>query len=94
MTDVSIVGVDLAKQAFQLHAAARDGMVVFRRKLSRSKFVDVMAKLPRCVVAMEACATAHHWGRVLGAQGHEVQLIPPVYVKPFVKRQKNDAARR
>jgi transposase len=92
MTEVSIVGVDLAKQAFQLHAAARDGMVVFRRKLSRSKFVEVMAKLPRCVVAMEACATAHYWGRVLGAQGHEVRLIPPVYVKPFVKRQKNDAA--
>ena len=60
MTEVSIVGVDLAKQAFQLHAAARDGMVVFRRKLSRSKFVEVMAKLPRCVVAMEACATAHY----------------------------------
>jgi transposase len=92
MTEVSIVGVDLAKQAFQLHAAARDGSVVFRRKLSRSKFVEAMAKLPRCVVAMEACATAHYWGRVLGAQGHEVRLIPPVYVKPFVKRQKNDAA--
>ena len=58
MTEVSIVGVDLAKQAFQLHAAARDGTVVFRRKLSRSRFVEVMAKLPRCVVAMEACATA------------------------------------
>ena len=81
MTEVSIVGVDLAKQAFQLHAAARDGMVVFRRKLSRSKFVEVMAKLPRCVVAMEACATAHYWGRVLGAQGHEVRLIPPGQVK-------------
>ncbi len=94
MTEVSIVGVDLAKQSFQLHAATRDGSVVFRRKLSRSKFVEAMAKLPRCVVAMEACATAHHWGRVLGAQGHGVRLIPPVYVKPFVKRQKNDAARR
>ena len=92
MTEVSIVGVDLAKQSFQLHAATRDGSVVFRRKLSRSKFVEAMAKLPRCVVAMEACATAHYWGRVLGAQGHEVRLIPPVYVKPFVKRQKNDAA--
>ena len=52
----------------------------------------MMAKLSRCVVAMEACATAHHWGRVLSAQGHEVRLIPPVYVKPFVKRQKNDMA--
>jgi hypothetical protein len=77
MTEVSIVGVDLAKQAFQLHAAARDGRVVFRRKLSRSKFIDVMAKLPRCIVAMEACATAHHWGRVLGAQGHEVGSVLP-----------------
>ncbi|MFY9827775.1 MAG: IS110 family transposase, partial [Rhodoplanes sp.] len=92
MTEVNIIGVDLAKHAFQLHAAAGDGSVVFRRKLSRSKFVEVMAKLPRCVVAMEACATAHYWGRVLVTQGHEVRLIPPVYVKPFVKRQKNDAA--
>ena len=92
MAEVSIVGVDLAKHVFQLHAAASDGSVIFRRKVSRSQFAGMMAKLSRCVVAMEACATAHHWGRVLSAQGHEVRLIPPVYVKRFVKRQKNDMA--
>jgi transposase len=92
MKDVSIVGVDLAKHVFQLHGAASNGTVMFRRKLSRSQFADAMAKLPSCVVAMEACGTAHHWGRVLGGLGHEVRLIPPVYVKPFVKRQKNDMA--
>ena len=92
MKDVSIVGVDLAKYVFQLHCASSNGAVVFRRKLSRSQFADAMAKLPPCVVAMEACGTAHHWGRVLGTLGHEVRLIPPVYVKPFVKRQKNDMA--
>ena len=92
MAEVSIIGVDLAKHVFQLHAAAKDGAVIFRRKLSRSQFAGVMAKLPRCVVAMEACATAHYWGRVLRAQGHDVKLIPPIYVKPFVTRQKNDMA--
>ncbi len=92
MSEVSIVGVDLAKNVFQLHAAAADGTVVFRRKVSRSQFVTLMAKLPRCLVAMEACATAHFWGRTLAALEYRVRLIPPVYVKPFVKRQKNDAA--
>lgn len=92
MAEVRIIGVDLAKHVFQIHASAKDGAVIFRRKLSRSQFAGAMAKLPRCVVAMEACATAHCWGRVLRAQGHDVKLIPPIYVKPFVKRQKNDMA--
>lgn len=92
MGEVSIVGVDLAKQVFQVHGAAANGRVLFRKKLSRPQFAKFMAALPRCVVAMEACRTAHYWGRELASHGHDVRLIPPVYVKPFVKRQKNDAA--
>lgn len=92
MDEVSIVGVDLAKQVFQVHGAAQDGRVLFRKKLSRLQFPKFMAALPPCVVAMEACGTAHYWGRQLSGFGHEVRLIPPVYVKAFVKRQKNDAA--
>jgi transposase len=92
MEEVSIVGVDLAKQVFQVHGAASDGRVLFRKKLSRLQFPKFMATLPPCVVAMEACGTAHYWGRELAGLGHDVRLIPPVYVKAFVKRQKNDAA--
>lgn len=92
MEEVSIIGVDLAKQVFQLHGAAADGSVLFRKKLSRLQFAKFMASLTPCVVAMEACGTAHYWGRELSQHGHDVRLIPPVYVKPFVKRQKNDAA--
>lgn len=92
MDEVSIVGVDLAKQVFQVHGAAADGRVLFRKRLSRPQFVRFMNTLPRCIIAMEACGTAHHWGRELAQLGHDVRLIPPIYVKPFVKRQKNDAA--
>ena len=92
MEEVSIVGIDLAKQVLQVHGAAADGRVLFRKKLSRLQFAKFMASLPACVVAMEACGTAHYWGRELSRLGHDVRLIPPVYVKPFVKRQKNDAA--
>lgn len=92
MDEISIVGVDLAKQVFQIHGATSDGRAVFRKKLSRPQFAKFMAALPRCLVAMEACGTAHYWGRELGRFGHDIRLIPPVYVKPFVKRQKNDAA--
>ena len=92
MKNVSIIGIDLAKRVFQLHGASAEGAVVFRRKLSRGQLLEFLASLPPCVVAMEACGSAHHWGREIGALGHEVRLIPPVYVKPFVKRQKNDAA--
>lgn len=92
MEQVSIVGVDLAKQVFQVHGAAADGRVLFRKKLSRLQFPKFMAALPPCVVAMEACGTAHYWGRELAGFGHDIRLIPPVYVKAFVKRQKNDAA--
>lgn len=92
MDEISIVGVDLAKQVFQLHGAAADGRALFRKKLSRPQFAKFMAALPPCIVAMEACGTAHYWGRELALLGHDIRLIPPVYVKPFVKRQKNDAA--
>lgn len=92
MKEISIVGLDLAKRVFQVHAAGNDGTVVLRRKLSRGQVIAFFTDLPRCIVAMEACATAHYWAREIGKLGHEVRLLPPAYVKPFVKRQKNDAA--
>ena len=91
MEQVTIIGIDLAKHSFQLHGAQTNGSVAFRKKLSRGKLLDFLASQPRCAVAMEACASAHYWGRETGKLGHEVKLIPPVYVKPFVKRHKNDA---
>lgn len=92
MGEVSIIGLDLAKSVFQAHGAGTDGSVLFRRKLSRTQLLRFFGQQPRCVVAMEACASAHHWGREIEKLGHEVRLIAPAYVKPFVKRQKNDAA--
>ena len=92
MEQVNIIGIDLAKRSFQLHGARSDGSVAFRRKVSREKLLYFLAALPRCVVAMEACASAHYWGREIIQLGHDVRLVPPIYVKPFVKRQKNDAA--
>ena len=92
MEQVSIIGIDLAKNSFQLHGARSDGSVAFRRTLSRAKVLAFLASQPCCTVAMEACGSAHYWDREIGKLGHEVRLIPPVYVKPFVKRQKNDAA--
>lgn len=92
MKDI-IIGVDLAKAVFQLHgAAAVDGRPLFRKKLSRGQFLRFMSQHPEAVVAMEACGSAHYWSRELMQLGHKVLLIPPQYVRPFVKRQKNDAA--
>ncbi len=91
MGDVTIIGIDLAKRVFQVHGCDGAGKAVFRKKLTRGQFEKFMGDQPCCIVAMEACATSHHWGRVLGAMGFEVRLLPPVHVKPFVKRQKNDA---
>jgi transposase len=89
---VTRVGLDLAKNAFQVHAVDANGKVVAARKLRRGQLVAFFAELPRCLVAMEACSSAHHWGRQLMALGHEVKLIPPAHVKPYVRRNKNDAA--
>lgn len=92
MEEVSIIGVDIAKHVFQVHGARPDGSVAFSKKLSRGKLLPFLALRPRCLVAMEVCASSHHWGREIEALGHQVRLIAPAYVKPFVKRQKNDAA--
>ena len=90
-TDI-IIGVDLAKNVFQVHGANRSGAVLFRKKLSRPQFMKFMTAQPGCLVAMEACSTSYYWARTLLDAGHDVRLIPPIYVKPFVKRHKNDAA--
>jgi transposase len=86
------IGLDIAKHVFQLHGADAAGHVLFRKRLSRGKLLDFLATQTRCVVAMEACAGAHYWAREIGKLGHTVRLIAPAYVKPFVKRQKNDVA--
>ncbi|APR55315.1 IS110 family transposase [Sphingomonas koreensis] len=90
--EVVTAGLDLAKNVFQVHAIGADGAVLIRRKLRRTEVIRFFAELPRCLVGMEACASAHHWARELMAIGHEVRLMPPAYVKPYVKRGKTDAA--
>jgi transposase len=92
VAEVSTIGLDIAKHVFQAHGVDSSGHVVFRRKIVRAKLMAFFSTQPRCLVALEACGGAHHWGREIGKLGHTVRLIPPVYVKPFVKRQKNDAA--
>ena len=92
MSEVSIVGLDLAKNVFQVHGVDAQGERQFNRKIRRAELGKFFSSLPPCLVAMEACASAHHWAREIGSMGHDVRLIPPIYVKPFVKRQKNDAA--
>src|SRR5215813_8435220 len=92
MEKATIIGIDLAKRVFELHGATADGRPVLRKRVSRAQLLSFLAKQPPSIVAMEACATAHEWGRAIQELGHEVRLIPPIYVKPFVRRQKNDAA--
>lgn len=92
MDKVSIIGLDIAKQVFHVHGADGSGRAVFSRKVTRAKLASFFASQPRCVVAMEACGGSHYWAREIMRMGHEVRLIAPAYVKPFVKRQKNDAA--
>ena len=92
MGEVTTIGLDIAKSVFQVHGANAAGTAVLRKKLSRAKVLAFFASLPRCVVALEACGGAHFWAREIARLGHEVRLIAPAYVKPFVKRQKNDAA--
>lgn len=89
---VTTIGIDLAKSVFQLHGVDEAGVVVIRKKLRRSAVLDALRDLPPCLVGMEACATAHYWAREISALGHQVKLMPPAYVKPYVKRGKNDMA--
>ena len=91
MEKISIMGLDLAKNIFQVHGVDEAERVVEQRKITRGKMLAYFAKLPPCLIGMEACATAHYWGRELSKLGHNVKLIPPSYVKPYVRRGKNDA---
>jgi transposase len=88
----TIIGVDLAKRVFQVHGARMSGQVRFRKKLSREQFRGFMARQPASLVVFEACGSANYWTREMEALGHEVKLIAPQYIRPFIKRQKNDAA--
>lgn len=90
--EITTIGLDLAKSVFQLHAVDAEGAVVWRKKVRRGVLIETLAKVPSCLVGMEACATAHHWAREISALGHDVRLMPPAYVKAYLRRQKNDAA--
>ena len=90
MSEISTIGLDLAKNVFQVHGVDRSGAVVLRRQLRRGAVEKFFAQLSPCTVGVEACGTAHHWARVIGRYGHHVRLMPPAYVKPYLKRNKND----
>jgi transposase len=92
MGDVITIGVDLAKSVFQVHGVDAEGAIIVRRQLRRRQVLPFFEKLSPCLVGMEACATSHHWGRAIEQLGHHVRLMPPRYVKAYVKNQKNDAA--
>lgn len=92
MSEIITIGLDLAKRVFQVHGADGTGHAIVRKTLSRDQVLSFFSALPPCMVAMESCGASHYWGREIALLGHEVRLIPPTYVKPFVKRQKNDAA--
>ena len=92
MSEITTIGLDLAKHVFAVHGVDTEGGVVVRKVLRRGQVLSFFGRLPRCVVGMEACATAHYWARELCALGHEVRLMPAQYVKAYVKRNKNDAA--
>ena len=91
MGEVSTIGLDIAKSVFQVHGVDVDGVVVIRKRVSRARLLEFFAALPSCLVGIEACPSAHHWSRQLEALGHRVRLMPPSYVKAYVKRSKNDA---
>jgi transposase len=92
MQTVTTIGLDIAKSIFQVHGVDAAGQVVVRRQLKRRYVLAFFEKLPPCLIGIEACASSHHWSRELQALGHKVRLMPPAYVRPYVKRQKNDAA--
>ena len=92
MKDVTVIGLDLAKRVFQVHGVDQHGHVTVQKRLTRSEVLPWFNRLEPCLVGIEACATAHYWARELGKLGHQVKLIPPAYVKPYVRRQKNDRA--
>src|ERR671910_2296384 len=89
--EIRTVGLDLAKNVFQVHAIGDTGEVIVRRSLRRAQVIPFFSKLPPCLIGIDACATSHHWARELVGLGHEVRLMPPAYVKPYVKRGKTDA---
>ena len=92
MSEVTTIGLDLAKSVFQVHGVDASGKPVVRRQLRRRQVLAFFKKLPPCLVGMEACASSHYWAREIAALGHEVRMMPARYVKPYVKRNKNDAA--
>jgi transposase len=92
MHSITTIGLDIAKSVFQVHGVDAEGNVILRRQLKRRYVLAFFQKVPPCLVGIEACASSHHWSRELQALGHAVRLMPPAYVKPYVKRQKNDAA--
>ncbi len=92
MSEIITIGIDIAKNVFQIHGVDETGGVVVRRQLRRRQVLPFFHRLPACLIGMEACASSHHWAREIGKFGHEVKLMPPRYVKPYVKRNKNDAA--
>jgi transposase len=85
MNKMSVIGLDLAKNVFQVHAIDEDGKVVLRKKLSRAKLRNFFAKLPPCLIGMEACGGSHYWNRVLTELGHHVRMMAPAFVKPYLK---------
>src|SRR5260370_8919551 len=91
MGEVSTIGLDMAKSVFQIHGVDAGGAVVIRKRISRAKVLEFFATLPTCLVGIEACPSAHYWSRRLQGLGHTVRLMPPSYVKAYVKRSKNDA---
>ncbi|MER9197422.1 transposase, partial [Mesorhizobium australicum] len=92
MGNVTTIGLDIAKSVFQIHGVDAASEVVVRRKLTRGRVLAFFESLPRCLVGIEACSSSHYWARELTARGHDVRLLPAQYVKPYLKRQKNDAA--